>query len=197
MRGRSLQEVKFASEMKRRNTRIKELYNQGVKSGNMILYEQETAKLQTSAMINAGLTHYTKGGVIQFTTSAKAYRSQLGEQAKRIKIRTVTDLKRKAKEHAKEQGVKEPETFNEVSDYWYLVGMRGASFAAMCVLVDQYVTESEEAAMLPELRGGKGARKNITFDEFLNKMADVLEDRGIETNQYRPIPFTEFHPQRE
>lgn len=192
-----MQEVRFASEMKRRNTRIKELHNQGVKSGNMILYEQETAKLQTSAMLNAGLTHYTKGGVIQFSTSAKAYRSQLGEQAKRIKIRTVTEFRSKAKEHAREQGVQEPETFNEISDYWYLVGMRGASFAAMCSLVDQYVTESEEAEQLPELRGGKGARKSMTFDEFLNKMADVLEDRGIEADQYRPIPFTDFQSQRE
>lgn len=197
MRGRTLSEQLFASEQKRQNTRIKELYNQGVKSGNMILYEQETAKLQTSAMLNAGITHYTKDGVIQFTTSAKPYKTQLGEQARRIKIQTVTELKRKAKEHAKEQGVQEPLTFNEVSDYWYLIGMRGASFTAMCQLVDQYVTESEEEEQLPELRGGKGVRKNLTFDEFLNKMADVLEGKGLETNKYRPIPFTDFQPQRE
>lgn len=197
MRGRTLSEVRFASEQKRQNTRIKELYNQGVKSGNMYLYEQETAKLQTSAMLSAGLTHYTKDGVIQFTTSAKAYKTQLGEQAKRIKIRTVTELKRKAKEHAQEQGVIEPETFNEVSDYWYLIGMRGSSFTAMCELVDKYLTESEEEAQLPELRGGKGARKNLTFDEFLNKMADVLEDKKLEINKYRPIPFADFRPQRK
>lgn len=197
MRGRSLQEQLFASEQKRQNTRIKELYNQGMKSGNMILYEQETAKLQTKAMLEFGITHYTKDGVIQLTTSAKAYKTQLGEQAKRIKIRTVTELRRKAKEHAKEQGVTEPETFNEVSDYLYLVGMRGASFSALCLLVDQYVTESEEAEQLPELRGGKGARQSMTFDEFLNKMADVLEDKGLETDQYRPIPFTDFRPQRK
>ena len=73
MRGRTLKEVQFASEMKRRNTRIKELYNQGVKSGNMYLYEQETAKLQTSEMLSSGITHYTKGGVIQFSTSTKKH----------------------------------------------------------------------------------------------------------------------------
>ena len=91
-KGWTLAETKIRSEMKKINSRIKQLFDYGKKSGNYSLYNKYVEGLKTVDNINKGLVH-EKDGRLVITESPWTIKKagQTGENLKR-KVKTIPTL---------------------------------------------------------------------------------------------------------
>ena len=197
-RGLTLEQTRLQSEMKRKNSRIMELYKAGIKSGNMYAYESITAKLRTTEALDAGITHYTKIGVIQFSTSYKKYNTGLGAMLRRAYIPTITALKKRARDNA---GMDDDPTWDEITDFLEYSDLNRASFNAFSELIDDYLSDEqiEEIEGLKKKDKKDHPRENLTWEDVIDNMRQALENeravpkekiRNADKRKSKPTPIS-------
>ena len=169
-KGKTLEEVRFSSRIKRLNTRIRALYEEGQKVGNMYAYQKYTAKLQAENAIEAGISYVGKKGFVQLSTSPSKYKTSLGSKLSKVNISTITEVKKHGSKLANtDVTFEQAERMIEVSD------LKAVSFLHMSNLMDEYLLDEQINEEIPEMirkKKGETPRKDagVSFEQLLEKM---------------------------